>query len=165
VSIRADDRLYIAPSGVQKELLTARDLFVQSLATAAYERVPMGLKPSACTPLFRAAFTLRGAGCCIHTHSPHAVLVTLLCEKMADKNSDVFEIQQLEQIKGVPAGYDVLDGDGKVVTHAGNLGYHDRLRVPIIENTAKEENLRETLEDAIRQWPDASAVLVRRHGM
>jgi hypothetical protein len=35
-----------------------------------------------------AAFTLRGAGCCIHTHSKDAVLVTLLCEAAG---TDVFE--------------------------------------------------------------------------
>lgn len=112
------------------------------------------LKPSACTPLFMAAFTLRGAGCCIHTHSKDAVLVTLLCEAAG---TDVFEIQKLEQIKGIPKGY----GEEK----KGNLGYHDRLRIPIIDNTAHEEDLKDTLEDAIKQWPDTHAVLVKRHGM
>jgi hypothetical protein len=112
------------------------------------------LKPSACTPLFMAAFTLRGAGCCIHTHSKDAVLVTLLCEAAG---TDVFEIQKLEQIKGIPRGY----GEEK----KGNLGYHDRLRIPIIDNTAHEEDLKDTLEGAIKQWPDTHAVLVKRHGM
>lgn len=112
------------------------------------------LKPSACTPLFMAAFTLRGAGCCIHTHSKDAVLVTLLCEAAG---TDVFEIQKLEQIKGIPKGY----GEEK----KGNLGYHDRLRIPIIDNTAHEEDLKDTLEGAIKQWPDTHAVLVKRHGM
>jgi len=101
-----------------------------------------------------AAFTLRGAGCCIHTHSKDAVLVTLLCEAAG---TDVFEIQKLEQIKGIPKGY----GEEK----KGNLGYHDRLRIPIIDNTAHEEDLKDTLEAAIQQWPDTHAVLVKRHGM
>ena len=100
-----------------------------------------------------AAYTLRNAGCCIHTHSIHAVLVTLLCE---NKGTNVFEIERIEQIKGIPAGY---------AQGAGNLGYFQRLRIPIIENTAKEEDLRESLEETIKQWPDAYAVLVRRHGM
>ena len=39
----------------------------------------------------------------------------------------MFEIELLEQIKGIGRGR------GK----EGNLGYRDRLRVPIIENTAK----------------------------
>jgi methylthioribulose-1-phosphate dehydratase len=36
------------------------------------------LKESQCTPLFWKAFDLRDAGSCIHTHSQHAVMVTLL---------------------------------------------------------------------------------------
>lgn len=99
-----------------------------------------------------AAYTMRGAGCCIHTHSIHAVLVTLLCEQAG---SNVFEIERLEQIKGIPAG----------VNKPGNLGYFDKMRIPIIENTAKEEDLRESLEKAIEDWPETGSVLVRRHGM
>lgn len=83
------------------------------------------LKPSACTPLFLAAFD-RGAGCCIHTHSQWAVLVTLLVERDFGPQA-CFEIEQIEQIKGIPKGR------GKT----GNLGYYDRLRIPIIENTAQ----------------------------
>ena len=134
-----------------------------------------------------AAYTLRGAGCCIHKHSVHAVLVTLLCERRAAgrntttdggdgdggeskwgrERGNVFEIEELEQIKGVPAGYDEVDvRTGEVLgKKKGNHGYYDRLRIPIIENTAKEEDLRDTLEGAIKEWPDAAAVLVRRHGM
>lgn len=72
-------------------------------------------------------------------------------------NKNVFEIERLEQIKGIPRGY----GDEK----KGNLGFFDRLRIPIIENTAHEEDLRESLEETIRAWPDTYCVLVRRHGM
>ncbi len=48
---------------------------------------------------------------------------------------------------------------------AGNLGYFDTLQIPIIENTAHEEDLRETLEKAVEEWPETTAVLVRRHGV
>jgi methylthioribulose-1-phosphate dehydratase len=106
------------------------------------------LKPSACTPLFLAAFE-RGAGCCIHTHSQWCVLVTLLVEKMHGTNA-CFEISNIEQIKGIPKG------KGK----AGMLGFHDTLRVPIIENTPYEEDLTENLEQAMEQYPDTYAVLV-----
>lgn len=99
-----------------------------------------------------AAYTERNAGCCIHTHSQWAVLVTLLCEQAG---SDVFEIERLEQIKGIPAG----------PTKQGNLGYFDKLRIPIIENTAHEEDLKDSLEQAIKTWPDTGSVLVRRHGI
>jgi methylthioribulose-1-phosphate dehydratase len=100
-----------------------------------------------------AAFE-RGAGCCIHTHSQWAVLVTLLVERDFGKDA-CFEIEEIEQIKGIPKGR------GK----AGNLGYYDRLRIPIIENTAHEEDLRESLEEAMEKYPDSYAILVRRHGM
>jgi ribulose-5-phosphate 4-epimerase/fuculose-1-phosphate aldolase len=114
-----------------------------------YIRKAPDLKPSACTPLFLTAFE-QGAGCCIHTHSQWAVLVTLLVEKMHGKDA-CFEISNMEQMKGIPKGR------GKV----GNLTSQDTLRVPIIENTLFEEDLAEGMEKAIKQYPDTYAVLVR----
>lgn len=117
-----------------------------------YIRKPLALKPSDCTPLFLSAFE-RGALCSIHTHSQWAVLVTLLVER--EKGPDgCFEISDIEQIKGIPRGR------GK-----GMLGFHDTLRIPIIENTPFEEDLTGSLEKAMDRYPDAYAVLVRRHGM
>ncbi|PHH60114.1 hypothetical protein CDD81_2116 [Ophiocordyceps australis] len=154
-SIRDDDLVYIAPSGVQKELLKSSDIYVLSLAAQTspartYLRSPPSLKPSQCTPLFLAAFTRRRASCCIHTHSQWAVLVTLLLE--ANKSS-VFEINNIEQIKAFPR------------PGAANLGFHDTLRIPVIENTPHEEDLTEFLEEAMDKFPDTCAVLVRRHGV
>ena len=100
------------------------NIFVLSSSTRTYIRKPPTLKPSQCTPLFLAAFD-RGAGCCIHTHSQWAVLITLLVER-EQGNEACFEINNIEQIKGIPRGR------GK----EGNLGYFDTLRIPIIENTA-----------------------------
>jgi methylthioribulose-1-phosphate dehydratase len=158
-SIRHGEHIFIAPSGVQKELMQPNNLFVLQYPTPKYPpserkyiRKPLNLKPSACTPLFLAAFD-RGAGCCIHTHSQWAVLVTLLVERELG-NGGSFEISNIEQIKGIPKG------KGK-----GMLGYHDTLRIPIIENTAFEEDLTESLEQAMDANPDTYAVLVRRHGM
>lgn len=130
-SIATDSHIFIAPSGVQKELMQPSDIFVMLRATRSYLRKPAVLKPSACTPLFLAAFE-RGAGCCIHTHSQWAVLVTLLVESDAtssglDSEGARFEIEQIEQIKGIPKG------KGKT----GMMGYFDRLQIPIIENTAQ----------------------------
>ncbi|KAL8737051.1 MAG: hypothetical protein Q9181_002066 [Wetmoreana brouardii] len=159
VSIKDGAYIFIAPSGVQKELMQPRDIFVMEHSTRAYLRKPPVLKPSACTPLFLAAFD-RGAGSCIHTHSQWAVLVTLLVEGDAlaageSVATSCFEIEQIEQIKGIPKGR------GK----EGMLGYFDRLRVPIIENTAHEEDLTHSLETAMEHYPDTYAVLVRRHGV
>ena len=130
-SIVRKPHIFIAPSGVQKELIKPTDMFVMDYPSRSYLRKPQTLKPSACTPLFLAAFD-RGASCCIHTHSQWAVLVTLLVEKDAweaptGSEKDCFEIERIEQIKGIPKGR------GK----SGMMGYFDRLRVPIIENTAQ----------------------------
>ena len=73
-------------------------------------------------------------------------------EKLADK---CFEIERIEQIKGIPRGR------GK----QGMLGFFDKLSVPIIENTAHEEDLTSSLEVAMDRYPDTYAVLVRRHGV
>lgn len=128
-SIRHGPYIFIAPSGVQKELMQPKDMFVLDYASKEYLRKPPDLKPSACTPLFLAAFD-QGAGCCIHTHSQWAVLVTLIVERWASMtersvNSVPFQIDHLEQIKGIPKG------KGK----DGMMGYSDCLTIPIIENT------------------------------
>ncbi len=44
-------------------------------------------------------------------------------------------------------------------------GYFDTLTIPIIENTAWEHELADSLGEAIAKYPKACAVLVRRHGM
>lgn len=158
-SIVEGDKIFIAPSGVQKELLHPSNIFVMKKSTRTYLRKPLNLKPSACTPLFLAAFD-HGAGCCIHTHSQWAVLVTLLVERAAANNKtptedSCFEIANIEQIKGIPKGRE----------RQGMLGYFDKLVVPIIDNTAHEEDLTSSLEKAMERYPDSYAVLVRRHGV
>lgn len=89
----------------------------------------------------------------------------MICEAGLQARRDVFEIKEIEQIKGISRGgsgsTEILEGGRK----AGNLGYYDTMQIPIIENTAHEEDLRDTLEGAIEQWPEACAVLVRRHGL
>lgn len=169
--------MYIAPSGVQKELMKNTDIYVMSLEAQAkleseqkeagtynayrpvrtYVRSPASLKPSQCTPLFLAAFTKRSAGCCIHTHSQWAVLVTVLLEhdQRHARNRREFCINNVEQIKGFRRGF----------RRTGNLGYHDTLRIPVIENTPEEEDLTPYLEQALEEYPDTYAVLVRRHGV
>ena len=156
----SSDLVYLAPSGVQKELMKPEDIYVLELSKQVdpkkriYLRSPPSFKPSQCTPLFIAAFTKRGAGCCIHTHSQWAVLITLLLENHPESHN-IFEINNIEQIKGF----------GKGFQKQGSLGYHDTLRIPVIENTPHEEDLTESLEEAMDQYPDTYAVLVRRHGV
>ncbi|TEB40195.1 Methylthioribulose-1-phosphate dehydratase [Coprinellus micaceus] len=156
ICIRKGDVVYIAPSGVQKERIKPTDIFVLPYPQAPsphtdriFLRRPCnGLKESACTPLFWNSFDLRDAGSCIHTHSQHAVMATLLWE------GDVWKISHQEMIKGVR-----IAGTGKA------LSYLDTLVLPIIENTPDEEDLKDGMEAAMRKYPDAAGVLVRRHGV
>ncbi|KAF0300677.1 putative methylthioribulose-1-phosphate dehydratase [Amphibalanus amphitrite] len=148
ISIRRGEHIYIAPSGVQKERVQPDQLFVQTV-DGRDVFVPEGqLKRSACTPLFMLAYRLRGAGAVIHTHSQAAVLATLLW------SGPEFRATHLEMIKGV--WNDQLDRC---------LRYDEQLVVPIIENTPREEELEDSLEEAIRRYPGSPAVLVRRHGV
>lgn len=45
------------------------------------------------------------------------------------------------------------------------LSYLDTLTIPIIENTPFEEDLRDSMAEAMVKYPDAPGILVRRHGV
>jgi len=142
ICIREDDRVIIAPSGVQKERMTADQMFTFSIdGTLLDSPGDPELRPSECTALFMAAIRHRDAGAVIHSHSINAMLASLLFERE-------FVISELEMIKGIEG-----------------MSYHDRLVVPIIENTARECDLASSLEAAILAYPKTYAVLVRRHGV
>lgn len=97
------DEIYIAPSGVQKERILPEDLFIQNIEGDDIQVPPeykkyvhthystyqhnfslnhrcfiSRLKKSQCTPLFMLPYRQRRAGAVIHTHSPNAVMATLL---------------------------------------------------------------------------------------
>ncbi|KAF8264376.1 Methylthioribulose-1-phosphate dehydratase [Lactarius quietus] len=152
ISIRVADKVYIAPSGVQKERIQPAHIFVLPYPSPDGDRVflrqpSLDLRESACTPLFWNAFDLRGAGSCIHTHSQNAVMATLLTP------GSLFRISH-QMIKGVRVG-----------GMKAALSYLDTLVVPIIENTPNEEDLKDSMADAMQRFPEAAAVLVRRHGV
>ncbi len=142
ISVREGDRVYMAPSGVQKERLREEDIFVLDPQGEVLEApATPGLKVSECAPLFFNAYRLRGAGAVLHSHSLSAMLATLV-------HGETFECTEIEMIKGI-SGY----------------GYYDRVVVPIIENTARECELADRMAAAIEGHPQSSAVLVRRHGV
>lgn len=142
ICIRDGESVVIAPSGVQKERMLPEQMFRLALdGTVVSRPADQTLRPSECSSLFLKAINLRNAGAVMHTHSIHAVAATLLFERE-------FSISHLEMIKGIQG-----------------MGYHDTLVVPIIENTARECDLADALEDAITSHPAAHAVLVRRHGV
>ncbi|BFZ15839.1 hypothetical protein BsWGS_18879 [Bradybaena similaris] len=143
ISIKMGDEIYIAPSGVQKERIKAEDLFVQTIENVDLCAPPAHkkLKKSQCTPLFMNAYTMRNAGCVIHTHSKAAVLATQLY------TGTEFRITHQEMIKDDYYRYD------------------EELVVPIVENTPFEEDLKDEMASAMEDYPDTCAVLVRRHGV
>jgi methylthioribulose-1-phosphate dehydratase len=141
ISLKEGGRIYMAPSGVQKERLRPEDIFVLNEEGGIEEEPGQGAKLSECAPLFMHAYQLRNAGAVLHSHSIHANLVTQLFKK-------TFRIQGMEMQKGLQ-GY----------------GAFDTLEVPIIENTAHERDLADALSQAIRDNPKTHAVLVRNHGV
>ncbi|MEA2491228.1 MAG: methylthioribulose-phosphate dehydratase [Acidobacteriota bacterium] len=141
ICIRDGEHLVVAPSGVQKERMRPEDMFTIAVdGTVVASPSDASLRPSECTSLFLEPIRRRGAGAVIHSHSLHAVVATLLFERE-------FAISHLEMIKGITG-----------------MAYGDRLVVPIIDNTARECDLAESLAAAIEAYPRTHAVLVRRHG-
>ncbi len=141
ISIRSGQKIYMAPSAVQKEHLNPEDIFVLDMKGNVIETPSAKLTVSACRPLFLHAYTLRNAGAVLHSHSMNAMLATLLFK-------DTFSVTHLEMMKGIE-----------------NVGVFDTHEVPIIENTAYESELADALGAAIKAHPKTRAVLVRGHGV
>jgi len=144
MSIACGERIFMAPSGVQKEHITPDTIYELDREGHVVAGPPgeLGLKVSECRPLFMAAYRLRGAGAVLHSHSLHAMLASLLFDRH-------FEITHIEMLKGM-----------------AGVGYTDRHRVPIIENTPREHQLEQAITQAIADAPEHThAVLVRRHGV
>lgn len=107
------------------------------------------------------------AGACIHTHSQHAVMATLLY-------GDVFEITHQEMIKGIRIDSTGARPDQARAAHPQETRtlstlstsplslcscsgeyhkFYHLLRVPIIENTWQERDLTERMQEAMRRHP------------
>ncbi|KAJ7550182.1 hypothetical protein O6H91_07G087100 [Diphasiastrum complanatum] len=141
--------IVMAPSGVQKERMLPEDMYVLngdgSILTSPLPK-PTPHKPpkcSDCSSLFLKAYQMRNAGAVIHSHGIAACLATMI-----NPLAKEFRITHMEMIKGI-AGH----------------GYYDELVVPIIENTAHEYELTDSLAAAIAAYPKTTAVLVRNHGI
>ncbi|KAL2925978.1 putative bifunctional methylthioribulose-1-phosphate dehydratase/enolase-phosphatase E1 1 [Bienertia sinuspersici] len=149
-SIHKSQQLIImSPSGVQKERMLAEDMYilasdgsiVSSPSPKPYPHKPP--KCSDCGPLFMKAYQMRNAGAVIHSHGMESCLVTMM-----NPASKEFRITHMEMIKGIQGH-----------------GYYDELVVPIIENSAHERDLTDSLASAIEAYPKTTAVLVRNHGI
>ncbi|RYQ96729.1 hypothetical protein Ahy_B08g092587 isoform A [Arachis hypogaea] len=141
--------ILMSPSGVQKERMEPEDMYVLShngSVLSAPSAKPYPHKPPKCSdssPVFLKAYELRDAGAVIHSHGIESCLVTMI-----NPLSKEFRITHMEMIKGIKGH-----------------GYYDELVVPIIENTAYEYELTDSLAKAIEAYPKSTAVLVRNHGV
>src|SRR5438477_9370786 len=98
ICARLDDgRLLVAPTGVHKERVQPDDLFLVEPVKGMIIRPPalQSLRPSECTPIFRAVIRARGAGSVVHSHALSAVLAADLADEGA------LLIHGLEMLKGV----------------------------------------------------------------
>lgn len=85
ISIRHGNRIYMTPSGVQKERIQPDELYVLDIdgeVLSVPEQKPGSRLPklSDCAPLFLHAFKQRNAGAVLHSHSMCCNLVTSLFE-------------------------------------------------------------------------------------
>lgn len=141
--------IVMSPSGVQKERMVPDDMYVLSPhGSILFSPVPKPYphkapKCSDCAPLFLKAYDKRNAGAVIHSHGMESCLVTMI-----NPLAKEFRITHMEMIKGIQGH-----------------GYYDELVVPIIENTAHERELTDSLASAIEAYPKTTAVLVRNHGV
>lgn len=151
ISIRGDEGIYMAPSGVQKERIEPDDVYLldaRVLDRCQVLRAPVSpeLRVSECQPLFYNAYRERDAGAVIHSHSVWAVLAARLASPAGA--AGVFACEGLEMQKGLR---------GK--------GCFERVEVPIIPNTAREAELTESMAAAMQAHPDVDAVIVAGHGV
>jgi methylthioribulose-1-phosphate dehydratase len=141
-----DGNLFLAPTGVHKELVRPDDFFVVSPADGRVLRQPStaGLRPSECNTIFGLIARERDATSIAHSHALATVLAADLVE-----GADHLEIAGLEMLKGIRG--------------LSNVDVH---RVPVIDNTPREPELvaglARVLDDP--RFAGAFAVLVRDHG-
>eukprot|EP00916_Digyalum_oweni_P018535 GHVL01031029.1.p1 GENE.GHVL01031029.1~~GHVL01031029.1.p1 ORF type:complete len:266 (-),score=38.53 GHVL01031029.1:336-1133(-) len=143
VTVKTNGNIYIAPSGVQKELLKPEDIFVLDSGGEILHKPQ--LKISECAPIFLLIYQLKKAGCVYHFHSIHSLLVSV----MDEANSRVFKVRGMEMLKGVRPG----------------MQWDDLLSIPIIENTPTEAELTPYFRKCLVDNPETNVVLVRRHGV
>ncbi|XP_045174839.2 methylthioribulose-1-phosphate dehydratase-like isoform X1 [Mercenaria mercenaria] len=151
LSVRTGDKIYITPSGVQKELVQGEDLFVQTSDGTDIDLPPAEkkLKKSTCTPLITVVYRLNeGCNAVYHVHNTAAVMVSMLWP------GTEFRITHQKMIQCIKKG-----------NSDKHFDYYDTMVVPIIENKSTEDEIAESMTAAMLDYPETSAILIRRHGM
>lgn len=137
-----DDALWIAPTGVHKELVEPDDFFRIDIASGDVLDAAPGLQPSECTPIFRAICASTGARSVVHSHALSAVLA-------ADLHAgDVLRIEGFEMLKGL------------------GLSNRETLEIPVVTNTEREHELTGAVEAALAdpRFARAPVIMVADHG-
>jgi methylthioribulose-1-phosphate dehydratase len=141
VSSLAPLRLAITASGAHKGTLTpAQVLQIDEHGAVMRESG----RPSDETRLHLTVVRQRGAGAVLHTHS---VWSTMLSETFAPEGRLRIE------------GFEMLKGLAGVRTHE-----HCEV-LPVIENSQDMQALSSSFAAALEKYPEAHAVLLRRHGL
>jgi methylthioribulose-1-phosphate dehydratase len=141
VAAAAPLRLAITASGAHKGALTS-DQILQIDEDGAVTRGKG--RPSDETRLHLTVVRQRGAGAVLHTHS---VWSTLLSETFARAGRLPIE------------GFEMLKGLAGVQTH----DYREEL--PVIENSQDMAAVSHSFAEALKKYPAAHGVLLRRHGL
>jgi methylthioribulose-1-phosphate dehydratase len=139
---RAEGRMLISPSGLDKGQMTTDDLLATDMDGRAADSAK---KPSAETGLHAVMYRARpDAGAILHVHS---IWNTLLSGRFAESGY-------------VPLkGYELLKGLSGVSTHE-----HEE-RVPVLRNSQDYEELAAQLVEVLRIYGNAHGVLLSRHGL
>jgi 2,3-diketo-5-methylthio-1-phosphopentane phosphatase/methylthioribulose-1-phosphate dehydratase len=144
-------RVFMTPSGLQKENLIGHDIFELDMAgQVVVPPVTPGLKQSASTPLAYVVFEhCPTAMCVMHTHSVYAALASLLpTEKGPGARFPTLTWTQLEMIKGL-----------------GKFQNTDVVHLPIIENRPTEDLLSDQFTEVLTMSKTTTALLVQGHGL
>lgn len=138
----ASGRIFITASGLDKGAITPEDLLEIDLNC---EVIAGTGKPSAETSLHGVIYRDRpGTGAIFHVHT---IWNTLLSDRFASAGAVPLE------------DYELLKALTGVATH------RHRELVPILENSQEYAGLALELEAALRNYPGAHGVLLRRHGL
>ena len=143
LAIRDGERIYMAPSGVEKERIQPNDIFELQLNGEICSRPQGSFKLTECAPLFMAAFQHRKAGAVLHSHSLNVLMAAAMVP-----HGEPLTFTRMEMMKGL-----------------SGVGYFDVHEIPVIHNTAREAELRDRMEAALLANPQATAVVVRNHGV
>ncbi|XP_039257764.1 methylthioribulose-1-phosphate dehydratase-like isoform X2 [Styela clava] len=150
MTIRQNKQIFVTPSGVSKERILPQDLFVLddhgNLLDCPIQEKRLKMTDNAV--VFLSIYSMRNAGAIIHSHSPKAVMATLLFK---DRE---FRISHQEMLKGMFKG-----------NSGERYGNEETLVIPIIENLPSERDLQHRVTIAVQQYPMSNAVLIRRHGL